>query len=57
MKRLIAAVSFALIAAPAVATPFEQTELDRALPELNIVAQDKGRYVAAEDHNVISPAL
>jgi hypothetical protein len=55
MKRLIAAVSFAVIAAPAVATPFEQTELDRALPSL---AQENVRYAAAwaDDHNLISPA-
>jgi hypothetical protein len=57
MKRLIGAVAFAVIAAPAVASPFEQTELDRVLPELNIVAPEKGRYLAVEDHNVVSPAL
>ena len=35
MKRLIAAVSFAVIAVPAFAgLPFEQTELDRALPNV-----------------------
>lgn len=35
MKRLVAAVSFAAFAVPALAgAPFEQTQLDRALPEL-----------------------
>jgi hypothetical protein len=37
MKRLIAAVAFALCAAPAIAdmgAPFEQNELDRTLPSL-----------------------
>ena len=40
MKRLIAAVSFAVLAVPAVAAdsgkPFEQLDLDRALPQINI---------------------
>lgn len=36
MKRLITAVSFAVLAVPAVAAqPFEQTELDRALPQIS----------------------
>jgi hypothetical protein len=37
MKRLIAAVSFAILATPALAQngkPFEQTDLDRALPDV-----------------------
>lgn len=35
MKRLITAVSFAVLAVPAVAAqPFEQTELDRAVPQI-----------------------
>lgn len=42
MKRLIAAVSFAALAVPAVAAeygmPFEQAELDRALPQINFPA-------------------
>lgn len=33
MKRFIAAVSFAALAVPAFAGTFEQTELDRALPQ------------------------
>lgn len=40
MKRMITAVSFAVLAVPAVAAgtgaPFEQTELDRVLPKLEI---------------------
>src|SRR2546423_1736649 len=39
MKRLITAVSFAVIAVPAFAAeygkPFEQLDLDRALPQIN----------------------
>jgi len=38
MKRLIAAVSFAVIASPVLATPFEQTELDRQLPNIAVSA-------------------
>ena len=41
MKRLIAAVSFAVLAVPALAEtgkPFEQLDLDRALPEINFPA-------------------
>jgi hypothetical protein len=34
MKRIITAVSFAVLAVPAVAQPFEQTELDRAVPQI-----------------------
>jgi hypothetical protein len=45
MKRLIVAVAFALSAAPAIAdvgAPFEQNELDRALPPLpeNVAAYE-----------------
>jgi len=40
MKRLIAAVSFAVLAVPAVAAesgkPFEQIDLDRALPQISV---------------------
>ena len=42
MKRLVAAVSFAAFAVPSIAAeygrPFEQLDLDRALPEVNIPA-------------------
>ena len=44
MKRLIAAVSFAVLAVPAFAEtgkPFEQLDLDRALPEINIPAPEQ----------------
>ncbi len=68
MKRIIAAVSFAVLAAPVLAAevsaPFEQTQLDRALPI--ILDQDADRASAgatsakdnvwADDHNFIAPA-
>ena len=42
MKRIIAAVSFATLAVPALAVehgkPFEQTEFDRQLPQINVPA-------------------
>ena len=42
MKRIIAAVSFAALAVPALAVehgkPFEETELDRQLPQINVPA-------------------
>lgn len=45
MKRLIAAVSFAALAVPAVAAengkPFEQLDLDRALPQIDIPAVER----------------
>ena len=44
MKRLIAAVSFAVIASPVLASPFEQTELDRQLPNISVNAPSS--YVA-----------
>lgn len=68
MKRLIAAVSLAVLAAPVlaaeVAAPFEQTQFDRALPV--ILDRDAGRASAgrtveaadawANDYNFIAPA-
>jgi hypothetical protein len=45
MKRLIAAVSFAVLAVPAVAAergkPFEQLDLDRALPQIEFPAVER----------------
>jgi hypothetical protein len=49
MKRLVAAVSFAVLAVPAFAEtgkPFEQLDLDRALPEINFPLVEQ-RYVDA----------
>jgi len=45
MKRLLTAVSFAVLATPVLATPFEQTELDRQLPAIEVSAST-GSYVA-----------
>lgn len=44
MKRIIAAVAFSALALPALAgnQPFEQTELDRALPEINVNSASTG---------------
>lgn len=47
MKRLIAAVSFAVLATPAFADngkPFEQLDLDRALPNIPEVAVSSTQY-------------
>lgn len=45
MKRLIATVSFAVLAVPAVAAergkPFEQLDLDRALPQIEFPAVER----------------
>ena len=63
MKRIIAAVSFAVLSAPALAAnglPFEQTQFDRGINNSeqnasagNSRAQDS---VWAGDHNFIAPA-
>lgn len=66
MKRIIAAVSFAVLAAPAfaaeVGAPFEQTEFDRALPNIQERA-DNASYGAtlessvwSQDYNFVAPA-
>lgn len=66
MKRILAAVSFAVLAAPAfaaeVGAPFEQNQLDRALPNVQERA-DNASYGAtldssvwANDYNFIAPA-
>ena len=75
MKRIIAAVSFAALAVPALAVehgkPFEDTELDRQLPQINVLAAADKRAADtrtrsprttetspwANDWNFIAPAL
>jgi hypothetical protein len=76
MKRIIAVVSFAALALPALAVehgkPFEDTELDRQLPQVNVPAPADKRTAAdtktrasrtsesspwANDWNFIAPAL
>jgi hypothetical protein len=50
MKRLIAAVSFAVLASPVLATPFEQTQFDRQLPQVGnaVASQDRlAQYTGA----------
>jgi hypothetical protein len=44
MKYLIAAIAFSTFAVPALADnrPFEQTELDRALPEISVDSASAG---------------
>jgi len=68
MKRIIAAVSFAVLAAPVLAAevsaPFEQTQFDRTLPILlekdadraSAGATSEKKDVWAEDYNFIAPA-
>jgi hypothetical protein len=58
MKRLIAAVSFAVLATPVLATPFEQTELDRALPEISVeVAPSASAGETRSDVEIAAPAV
>ena len=62
MKRLIVAVAIALSGAPAIAdvgAPFEQNELDRALPQVSENASAGATRESATpwvDHNFIAPA-
>jgi opacity protein-like surface antigen len=68
MKRLIAAVSLAVLAVPAfaaeVSAPFEQTQFDRALPTFQARSVERAsagatagaENVWANDHNFIAPA-
>ncbi|HJY77189.1 MAG TPA: hypothetical protein VKE95_11185 [Burkholderiales bacterium] len=71
MKRIIAAVAFAALAVPALAVehgkPFEQTEVDRALPQVNTPApadkrstdsrSQRSQSPWANDWNFIAPSL
>lgn len=63
MKRIIAAVSLALLAAPVLAAevsaPFEQTEFDRnviSAERASAGATSANENVWAEDYNFIAPA-
>jgi hypothetical protein len=66
MKRILTAVSFALLAAPVFAAeigaPFEQNKLDRTLPSFqeqgnaSAGSSNVGYRVWAEDHNFVAPA-
>jgi hypothetical protein len=67
MKRIIAAVSFAVLAAPVfaveVSAPFEQTQLDRAVPNVQERADHASsgstsgkEKIWANDYNFTSPA-
>ncbi len=66
MKRIIAAVSFAVLAAPVfaaeVSAPFEQNQLDRVLPNVAARADDASvgstgsADVWAQDYHFIAPA-
>ena len=63
MKRLIAAVSFAVLAAPVVAAevgaPYEQTQFDRGISTQNDNASSgssNATGVWANDYNFVAPA-
>ncbi|OGA72322.1 MAG: hypothetical protein A3G81_15065 [Betaproteobacteria bacterium RIFCSPLOWO2_12_FULL_65_14] len=66
MKRIIAAVSFAVLAVPAfaaeVGAPFEQNQLDRVLPNVQERAGNASygatleSNVWAQDYNFVAPA-
>ena len=63
MKRLIAAVSFAVLAAPVVAAevgaPYEQTQFDRGISTQNDNASSGSSAatgVWANDYNFVAPA-
>ena len=59
MKRIIAAVSFAALAVPALAVehgkPFEQTEADRALPQVKDPAPAARRSTDSRSQSAQSP--
>jgi hypothetical protein len=60
MKRIIAAVSFAILAAPAFAAesgaPYDQNLVDRALPNVQNPVVEEATGVWAEDYSFIAPA-
>lgn len=62
MKRIIAVLSLSLFAAPAFAQPYEKTQFDRGLYNVEQSASsgqtmtNAGRSVWANDHNFIAPA-
>ncbi|HEY7239641.1 MAG TPA: hypothetical protein VH600_10760 [Burkholderiales bacterium] len=59
MKRILAAVSFATLAVPAFAIehgkPFEETELDRQLPQISVPAPADKRSPDARSGTQASP--
>jgi hypothetical protein len=61
MKRLITAVSFAVLAVPAAAAglPYDQNLVDRALPNIEAQATDaqSSRFGAPYDQNLVDRAL
>jgi hypothetical protein len=64
MKRILVAVSLAVLALPALAVevsaPYEQTQIDRQVPSLDGQASSGSTRsqagVWADDHNFIAPA-
>ena len=61
MKRLIAAVSFAVLSVPALAAevgaPYDQNQFDRTLPNIQTSAPaEQGSNVWANDASFIAPA-
>ena len=61
MKRLITAVSFAVLAVPAAAAglPYDQNLVDRALPDVKVeaTASQSSRFDAPYDQNRVDRAL
>ena len=63
MKRIIAVLSLSIFAAPAFAQPYEKTQFDRGLYNVEQSASsgqtlttNSGNSVWANDHNFIAPA-
>jgi hypothetical protein len=58
MKRIIAALAFSTLAVPALADnrPFEQTELDRALPAISVDSASTGSTRAEWTFEQYNPA-